>query len=577
MASATKTSLSVSGTDSLYNNMVFIGRKNDHIHEEKVVDFDGNVVSQRAILMQASEQTAANEPTLSEVLKEDFLHKSRNFKGRTDQLNLCSTGREKISSKNVSRRILEDDFLERYTDESVPSTQFRAFNFQGRTTKHSVGTRPLLRNHKMPEKTDEANIASCLKNRKFEVSSEEERSAEAERMDKMYSRLERGDRDMKSQDFKKNLLWSSSPPVLNNRNGNGAEKNEKHTQRKVEKDSKQLKIVVNNLVSAISYSFQNALALKQQQRQEIDKSFLTFFLRREARKMFLIKELIKQLDANAASFKFYEQDLKDISETAESLHSLMCQDLKDPNEEEIKEISLTRKKLATNSHPQSAMSLDAPPSNPDVDGFSKTESCELDEMAQTTKQGEIDAKSENQQEASLLSSPETSTIGQLPMQVRWKGKRELNLEQIKTLLLKENFSLLKSYKIDKDVKKAVESGNIEEYCKDLVTKLTKLAQTIAVKIAERVVKVKDKAFAVVREESQRKKQDGSKDGNSGQKILEEKLKSLPKASRELALQAFASSDPMLYCNCVTNEIHKTAAGYAGAGCERCRKRCKESA
>lgn len=209
----------------------------------------------------------------------------------------------------------------------------------------------------------------------------------------------------------------------------------------------------------------------------------------------------------------------------------------------------------TNSHPQGGMSLDAPSSN--LDGFSKSESCELDEMPLATKKDELDGKCENQQEASLLSSPETSTVSQSQMQGRRKGNCELNLEQIKTLLLKENFSLLKGYKIDKDVKRAVESGNIEEYCKDLVTKLTKLAQTTGVRVAERVIKVKDKAFAVVTEESKRKEQGGGKDGSSGQKSFEEKLKSLPRASRELALQAFASSDPMLYCNCVTNEIHKT--------------------
>lgn len=337
MASATKIPSSVSGTDSLHNKMCFIEKfqpnvKKDHIHEEKVVHFDGKVLSQRAILTRASERTAANEPTSNNVLKEDLLCQSKILDEGTEELNLCST--DKIRGKSVSRRILEEDFLERYADQRLPSTQFRALKFQGRTTKHSVGTRPLQRNNEMLEKTDEGKIVSCLRDRKFEASSEDKFSTEAERMEKSFFKHERGNRDMKSQDVYGNLSWSPSPPVLNKRKGSGTVKKEP-AQQKVEKNNKQLKMVVNNLVSAVSYSFQNALALKQQQCQEIDKSFLTFFLRREARKMFLIKELIKQLDAITASFKSCEPDLKDISETVESLHSLMCQDLKDPNEEEI--------------------------------------------------------------------------------------------------------------------------------------------------------------------------------------------------------------------------------------------------
>ena len=202
----------------------------------------------------------------------------------------------------------------------------------------------------------------------------------------------------------------------------------------------------------------------------------------------------------------------------------------------------------TNSHPQSTMSVDASPNDPV--GFSKSEKCELAEMLLAK-----DGKGENQQELSLSNSPETLTATQTPIQVRWKGNCQLNSEQFKTFFLKH--SLLKGYKIDEDVKKAVENGDIEEYCKDLVTKLTKYAQTTGARVAARVVKVKDKAFAIVREECQRKKQGGSKDGNSEQKSFEAKLKSIPQSSKELVLQALASSDPMLYCNFIANEIHKT--------------------
>ena len=88
-------------------------------------------------------------------------------------------------------------------------------------------------------------------------------------------------------------------------------------------------MIVNNLATAVSYSFQNALSLQEQQSQGIDKSFLTIFLRREVKKMYLIKELIEELEAITNRFKFNEDDFKDISENVERLHSLMLKDLKD--------------------------------------------------------------------------------------------------------------------------------------------------------------------------------------------------------------------------------------------------------
>lgn len=325
MASAMKTPSTVNGSGSLHNKMCFIAKFRD-LHEEKVVHYEGNAISMRA-----------NEPTSSEVLDGDFLRESNILNKGTVKLSRYST--DKVSSKGVSRRILHEDFLERYGDQSQPSTQFRAFKIQCRT-KHSVGTRPVQRNDEMLVKTNEDKIAPCLKDREFELSSDK-RSTEAERIEKLFFRRERGNRDMKSKDVYGNLSWSSSPPITSKRKSSGGEKKEKTEQRKVQKNNEQLKIVVNNLVTAISYTFQNALALKQQQGEKIDKSFLTFFLRREARKMFLVKELIKELDAITDGFKCYKDDLKDGRETAESLHSLMCQDLKDPDDEglEFKKVS----------------------------------------------------------------------------------------------------------------------------------------------------------------------------------------------------------------------------------------------
>lgn len=199
------------------------------------------------------------------------------------------------------------------------------------------------------------------------------------------------------------------------------------------------------------------------------------------------------------------------------------------------------------------MSLDGPQEN--VQGFSDSGSCIVDKMPQTTK-NEMDEKSECEQEQSLLSSEEALTVTQpAATEVRCKENCELkSTEQINMAFLKN--SLKTNFNIEKEVKMAVESGNIEEYCKDLATRLTEWAQSTGTKVAERIFTVKEKAFAVVREESNRKKQWKKKDVSSGQKSFEAKLEPLSEVSKDLVLQAMACPDPVFYCNSLGNEISK---------------------
>lgn len=199
------------------------------------------------------------------------------------------------------------------------------------------------------------------------------------------------------------------------------------------------------------------------------------------------------------------------------------------------------------------MSVDTPQGN--LNEFSKSESCDLDKMSLTAKENEMDGKSECLEEPGLLSSAETLTTTQSPTDEDWEEQCELNSDQMKILLLKT--SLLNGYSIDEDVKKAIESGNIEEYCKDLVPKLTECAQNRGAKVIKVVVRLKDQAFALVREERQRKKRGKSKHGNTGQESFRAKLESLPKSSRRLVREALDNSDPELFCNHMGNEIHKT--------------------
>ena len=152
-------------------------------------------------------------------------------------------------------------------------------------------------------------------------------------------RSELANKETKSQRNRseiRKLSWSLSPPAKNKKD-RGTDKNEKAVQQNMETNNEKLKMIVNNLATAVSYSFHNALALRDQKNQVIDKSSLTFFLRREVRKMCLIKELIEELQAitTCSRFKFHVDDFKDISETVESLHSLMREDLNAPSSDEI--------------------------------------------------------------------------------------------------------------------------------------------------------------------------------------------------------------------------------------------------
>ena len=188
-------------------------------------------------------------------------------------------------------------------------------------------------------------------------------------------------------------------------------------------------------------------------------------------------------------------------------------------------------------------------------GFYQSESCEVDKMSQAEKENEKDGKGECLVEPGLLSSAETLTATQPLADESLEEQSELNSDQMEMLLLKT--SLLNGYNIDEDVKGAIESGNIKEYCRDLVPKLTEYAQNRGAKVIKVVVRLKDQAFALVREERQRKRLDKSKHDDTEQESFKAKLESLPNSSRRLAIEALTNPDPEHFCNRMGSEIQKT--------------------
>lgn len=317
----------------------FKSTKKDHIFEEKVLQFTGHRVSQHEISTQKLGKSVANEPTSSKVVEEDFLRSSKALYEGEEGLDKYLAN--EIGRKDVSRRILEDELFEHKATRNLPLTAFQALKLQGRS-KHFVEPRSTQsRNDEILLKTGKVKTAS-LSTHNF-LSAVGKHSTELETMNKLLLFRSRGDLANKETISQRNrseireLSWSLPPPARNKKKDSGTDRNEKAAQQNLETNNEKLKVIVNNLATAVSYSFQNALALQDQKNQVIDKSFLTFFLRREVRKMCLIRELIEELKAitTCSRFKFPEGEFKDISETVESLHSLMREHLKNPSSEEI--------------------------------------------------------------------------------------------------------------------------------------------------------------------------------------------------------------------------------------------------
>ena len=234
-----------------------------------------------------------------------------------------------ITSKGVSTRILDDEPFE-YINQSLPLTTLQTFNFQG-NAKNFFGPRSSQKKDEVLVKTGEVKIPSLYTRGKDSI--EAERNGNL-----MLFRSELGIKDRESRRNRSeisDLYLSSPPPARSKKKDSRTEKKEKTAHQNIKKNNEKLKMIVNNLATAVSYSFQNALSLQEQQSQGIDKSFLTIFLRREVKKMYLIKELIEELEAITNRFKFNEDDFKDISENVERLHSLMLKDLKDISSKEI--------------------------------------------------------------------------------------------------------------------------------------------------------------------------------------------------------------------------------------------------
>lgn len=200
------------------------------------------------------------------------------------------------------------------------------------------------------------------------------------------------------------------------------------------------------------------------------------------------------------------------------------------------------------------MSLELPQHKQDA--FSKTEGAELDKQPSTMTENNMDQKLCNQEES--LSSVKTlnTSTSKSPTEERGEDNFELTSDQIKSLTAVET-PVLNGYNIDEDVKRAIESGGIEQYCQDLVTKLTQRTHTELKSVFELVTKMKDQVFALVREENRLKEQNENEGKDPGKETFEAEFKLFPNAIKHLIEQARDSSDLEGFYDRVTTEIWKT--------------------
>lgn len=161
--------------------------------------------------------------------------------------------------------------------------------------------------------------------------------------------------------------------------------------------------------------------------------------------------------------------------------------------------------------------------------MSSTEGCALDKMPLASKENGMDKNEENQSEPVASQTTMEKVLENV----------ELDSEEREGL---RNFavSLLKGYNIEEDVKKAVDSGNIEDYCRDLAKKLEETTNAKGVTVAEGCLKFNEQALVFFKEEIERKRNElGQHDDGESFKA---KFNSLPDPVKRLVKRAWSLGD-----------------------------------
>ena len=116
-------------------------------------------------------------------------------------------------------------------------------------------------------------------------------------------------------------------------------------------------------------------------------------------------------------------------------------------------------------------------------------------------------------------------------------------------------SFLKHHNIDEDVKKAIESGDIDNYCNELAKKLEESANATGTILVKRVLELTEQAVAFLREEKERKELGKTEDTES----FKIKFKALPEQAQKIVNQTRDyHADIEALCNSLTTAIKEDA-------------------
>lgn len=172
-----------------------------------------------------------------------------------------------------------------------------------------------------------------------------------------------------------------------------------------------------------------------------------------------------------------------------------------------------------------------------LEEISSTESCALDKMPLTSKEKETDRKEESPGETTPTKTSNLAVIRSNMLNILQNSE-----PSERVMLTNLGLSMLKGYNIEEDVTKAAESGNVEEYCKDLVKKLEECVKTEVAEFVEECKHGTDQTVELIREDRKRKKQ-----GKAGEKSFKAMLKSLPKGMKAIIEESRSFADIEAVC------------------------------
>ena len=164
--------------------------------------------------------------------------------------------------------------------------------------------------------------------------------------------------------------------------------------------------------------------------------------------------------------------------------------------------------------------------------------CEIsngDRISMASRENENDEKNENLDETTFKETPNGAVA---PLTVEESLGNLESISNERNTLRKLGVSKLKGYNIERDVRKAVESGNIDVYCNDLAKKLEQSAFAQCARVIDRCESVTEQTLTFLREERKMKEQGENEEDES----FKAKFDSLPDSVTSLIKEGRSFGD-----------------------------------